>query len=76
MRLREMGQPICLFGEGPAERRDRLRDFLSRIDDNTLSKLNMDRENEDGSDMDEVDEHEVWVLPRMPRAPRCPFGGR
>ena len=28
-RLRELGHPICLFGEGPAERRDRLRDLLS-----------------------------------------------
>lgn len=25
MRLREMNNPICLFGEGPADRRDRLR---------------------------------------------------
>ena len=28
-RLRELGHPICLFGEGPAQRRDRLRDLLS-----------------------------------------------
>jgi U4/U6 small nuclear ribonucleoprotein PRP4 len=27
--LREIGHPITLFGEGPAERRDRLRDLLS-----------------------------------------------
>jgi U4/U6 small nuclear ribonucleoprotein PRP4 len=25
LRLRELGHPICLFGEGPADRRDRLR---------------------------------------------------
>ncbi|XP_037092324.1 U4/U6 small nuclear ribonucleoprotein Prp4-like [Pollicipes pollicipes] len=29
-RLREREQPICLFGEGPADRRNRLRDLLSR----------------------------------------------
>lgn len=27
--LRQLGEPICLFGEGPAERRARLRDILS-----------------------------------------------
>ena len=25
LRLREMGHPICLFGEGPGDRRERLR---------------------------------------------------
>lgn len=29
-RLREIGEPITLFGEGPAERRDRLRELLTR----------------------------------------------
>ncbi|KAI8055031.1 WD40-repeat-containing domain protein [Syncephalis plumigaleata] len=33
MQLRELNQPICLFGEGPAERRDRLRDIMSRSAD-------------------------------------------
>lgn len=28
--LRQLGEPICLFGEGPAERRIRLRELLSR----------------------------------------------
>eukprot|EP00397_Hematodinium_sp_SG-2012_P015811 GEMP01016112.1.p1 GENE.GEMP01016112.1~~GEMP01016112.1.p1 ORF type:complete len:507 (+),score=79.39 GEMP01016112.1:20-1540(+) len=28
-RLRELGQPICLFGEGAYERRDRLRSLMS-----------------------------------------------
>lgn len=27
--LRQLGEPICLFGEGPADRRNRLRDILS-----------------------------------------------
>lgn len=29
-RLRELGEPICLFGEGPYERRERLRYLLAR----------------------------------------------
>lgn len=29
--LRNHGAPYCLFGEGPAERRDRLKDVLSRL---------------------------------------------
>lgn len=28
--LRQFDEPICLFGEGPAERRMRLRDLLLR----------------------------------------------
>lgn len=28
--LRKLGHAVCLFGEGPAERRNRLRELLSR----------------------------------------------
>jgi U4/U6 small nuclear ribonucleoprotein PRP4 len=30
--LRQLGEPICLFGEGPADRRSRLRDLLARYE--------------------------------------------
>jgi U4/U6 small nuclear ribonucleoprotein PRP4 len=30
-RLRELGEPITLFGEGPADRRDRLRELLTKL---------------------------------------------
>ncbi|KAL1997906.1 hypothetical protein VTN02DRAFT_450 [Thermoascus thermophilus] len=30
-RLRELGEPITLFGEGPGDRRDRLRDLLAQL---------------------------------------------
>lgn len=28
--LRQLNEPICLFGEGPAERRKRLKELLAR----------------------------------------------
>jgi len=28
--LRTLGEPICFFGEGPADRRERLKEVLSR----------------------------------------------
>lgn len=37
--LRQLGEPICLFGEGPAERRARLRDILSWYVVSTSVKL-------------------------------------
>ena len=30
--LRQLEEPICLFGEGPADRRSRLRDLLARCE--------------------------------------------
>ncbi|KAK7575478.1 hypothetical protein V9T40_011764 [Parthenolecanium corni] len=38
--LRQLGEPICLFGEGPAERRIRLRELLSRIGETIQSNEN------------------------------------
>jgi U4/U6 small nuclear ribonucleoprotein PRP4 len=31
-KLRELGHPITLFGEGPADRRDRLREVIAQLD--------------------------------------------
>ncbi|XP_040581144.1 uncharacterized protein U4-U6-60K [Lepeophtheirus salmonis] len=36
--LRTLGEPICLFGEGPADRRNRLRDFLSEFGEDAVKK--------------------------------------
>lgn len=38
-KFRILGEPICLFGEGPGERRDRLRDVLSRLDENERQQI-------------------------------------
>ncbi|PVU93614.1 hypothetical protein BB559_003217 [Furculomyces boomerangus] len=34
LRLRELGEPICLFGERPENRRDRLRYLMSKLEAN------------------------------------------
>lgn len=36
--LRQLGEPICLFGEGPADRRERLRNLLATIGEDSLKK--------------------------------------
>jgi len=36
--LRQLGEPICLFGEGPADRRNRLRDWLSALGEDAIRK--------------------------------------
>ena len=36
--LRHLGEPICLFGEGPAERRNRLRELLSERGERKIVK--------------------------------------
>jgi len=36
--LRQLGEPICLFGEGPADRRERLRSLLSILGEDAIKK--------------------------------------
>ena len=36
--FRELGEPICLFGEGPAERRNRLREMLAQLGEDAIRK--------------------------------------
>jgi U4/U6 small nuclear ribonucleoprotein PRP4 len=31
-KLRELGQPVTMFGEGPADRRERLKDVIARME--------------------------------------------
>ncbi|KAI8821661.1 WD40-repeat-containing domain protein [Fimicolochytrium jonesii] len=55
-RLREEGEPITLFGEGPAERRDRLRSILAqKLHDQPMMDVD---ESEDESDDEEKAEAE------------------
>ena len=36
--LRKLGEPICLFGEGPADRRNRLRELLGRLGEDAVKR--------------------------------------
>ncbi|KAL2209839.1 WD40 repeat-like protein [Sarocladium strictum] len=56
-RLREMGEPITFFGEGRAERRDRLRELMT-IQAEMAGLENGDIMMEDAADDDEADEQE------------------
>ncbi|XP_054157982.1 U4/U6 small nuclear ribonucleoprotein Prp4-like [Oppia nitens] len=40
--LRQINEPICLFGEGPADRRERLRQLLARLGEDAIRKKKED----------------------------------
>lgn len=42
--LRQLGHPICLFGEGPADRRERLRQLLATLGDDAIKKQRKEEE--------------------------------
>lgn len=42
--LRHLGVPICLFGEGPAERRTRLRELIASLGEDVIKKKHDDEE--------------------------------
>merc|ERR1712000_436698 len=58
-KLREMGEPITLFGDGPAERRDRLRELLT-IQAEMAGLENADIEMEDAPEDEEEQEEEFY----------------
>jgi len=77
--LRELGHPICLFGELPHQRRDRLRDLLSKLDETQLEALRKEEEeSSEDSDIEEefftegskdLKEARFWILNySLPRA--------
>nr|XP_050864017.1 U4/U6 small nuclear ribonucleoprotein Prp4 isoform X1 [Vespula vulgaris] len=42
--LRQLGEPICLFGEGPADRRTRLRELLASLGEDAIKKKHEEEE--------------------------------
>ncbi|TDZ73182.1 putative WD repeat-containing protein [Colletotrichum trifolii] len=61
-RLREMGEPITLFGEGKPERRDRLRNLLA-IEKELAALENGDVEMNDAADEDAGEQDEEFYTP-------------
>jgi U4/U6 small nuclear ribonucleoprotein PRP4 len=61
-KLRELGEPITLFGEGPADRRDRLRELLTtqaeqaatQKDGDDVSMADADMEEDEAEEEEEV----------------------
>ncbi|KAG8191113.1 hypothetical protein JTE90_010037 [Oedothorax gibbosus] len=45
--LRQISEPICMFGEGPAERRERLRQILARLGEDAIKKKQEEEEKEE-----------------------------
>lgn len=58
-KLREMGEPITLFGEGPADRRDRLRELLTiqaemtGLENGDITMEDAPEEGEEGGEQEE-----------------------
>ncbi|KAL2798158.1 WD40-repeat-containing domain protein [Aspergillus keveii] len=60
-RLRELGEPITLFGEGPADRRDRLRELLTDIaEQQEAAAAEEDIEMEEAADEEEGEQQEEF----------------
>lgn len=57
-RLRELGEPITLFGEGPGDRRDRLRELLTQAAEADSENVDRDTPMRDGSVGEEAQEQE------------------
>ncbi|KAI2616470.1 WD40 repeat-like protein [Hypoxylon sp. NC1633] len=58
-RLRELGEPITLFGEGPADRRDRLRELLTLQSEQAPAE-SPDVTMEDAPEEDQEDQEEEF----------------
>lgn len=65
-RLREIGEPITLFGEGPADRRDRLRDLIARARLEKGEAMDVEEEQKESSESEEEEEEEEFYTEGSP----------
>ena len=56
--LRKLGEPICLFGEGPADRRNRLRELLGRLGEDVIKRRRImdDMTKDEAEDSDKTEQ--------------------
>lgn len=59
-RLRELDEPVTLFGEGPADRRDRLRDLIAKARLERGEAMDVEEEEESESESEESDKEEEF----------------
>ncbi|XP_076314876.1 U4-U6 small nuclear riboprotein factor 60K [Tachypleus tridentatus] len=55
--LRQLDEPICLFGEGPADRRERLRQLLAKLGEDAVKKK---KEEDQKQEEKEKEEETTW----------------
>lgn len=55
-RLRELGEPITLFGEGPADRRDRLRELLTDLSERQAGEEDVEMEEPEDEEVEQQEE--------------------
>ena len=65
-RLREIDEPITLFGEGPADRRDRLRDLIARARLEKGEAMDVEEEQKESSESEEEEEEEEFYTEGSP----------
>ncbi|CAJ2512944.1 Uu.00g010630.m01.CDS01 [Anthostomella pinea] len=70
-KLRELGEPITLFGEGPGDRRDRLRGLLLNIQTGQGTGEAGDVAMEDAPDEDQADQEEEFYTNGSPELLRA-----
>jgi len=59
-RLRDLDEPITLFGEGPADRRDRLRDLIAKARLERGEAMDVEEEEESESESEESEKEEEF----------------
>lgn len=59
LNLRQLNEPICLFGEGPAERRERLKQLVSKLSDDEIARKLKKKEEQEKRE-EEIQNEVTW----------------
>ncbi|CAK9290908.1 unnamed protein product [Gordionus sp. m RMFG-2023] len=60
--LRKLKKPVCVFGEGPGERRERLKQILSLLGDDVIAKLKeaFHSQSDSSNQRSDIPDNETW----------------